>query len=145
MRLPPSFPARIATDRSFVNLHRWHHEVSRRSFLRAAAGTAALAYGSRLLGPIGALAAPPGTGTPKPIPGGAPELGGVFHLFLPAPGAEPSTITDFNGFTGLAVLRGHWNGPGSTAASMYEADMRFMNGLFIGTDGESRQGTFGFV
>src|SRR5215470_20231205 len=36
--------------------------------------------------------------TPLPIPGGLQVLGPgtpVFHFFLPAPGAEPSTITNF--------------------------------------------------
>jgi hypothetical protein len=142
MRLPPLL--QTVPGRSLVNVRRWHHAVSRRSFLRAAAGTAALAYGTRLLGPVGALAAPPGTGTPKPIPGGAPELGGVFHLFLPAPGAEPATITDFNGFTGLAVLRGPLGRAGGHGRLHVWGDMRFMKGLFVGTDGESRQETFGF-
>jgi hypothetical protein len=119
--------------------------LSRRAFLRSAAGSAALAYGSGVMRPWQALAGPPGTGTPVPIPGGTPELGGGFHVFLPGPGMEPSTITDFNGFTGLAVVDGHWGGPGATADSMYEADMRFMQGLFVGTDGRSRRGTFGFV
>jgi len=119
--------------------------VSRRAFIKAAAGTAVFAYGAGLLRPLPVFADPPGTGTPQPIPGGAPELGGVYHVFLPAPGDEPSTITDINGFVGLAVLRGHWTGPGATADSMWEADMRFMKGLFVGTDGRSRQGTFGFV
>jgi hypothetical protein len=146
MRLPPSLP--FGTQEAPfppATTHRWQHEVSRRAFIKTAAGTAALAYGSGLLRPLWAFADPPGTGTPQPIPGGAPELGGVYHVFLPAPGNEPSTITDLNGFVGLAVLQGHWTGPGATADSMWEADMRFMKGLFVGTDGRSREGTFGFV
>ena len=39
--------------------------------------------------------------TPLPIPCGLQLLGPggpLFHVFLPAPGVEPSTITNFNGF-----------------------------------------------
>lgn len=145
MRVPPAFSPGTTRAASPPRSLGWHDHLSRRTFLKAAAGSAALAYGSSLLAPLQAMAAPPGTGTPVPIPGGAPELGGVFHVFFPVPGMEPATITDFNGFVGLAVIDGHWTGPGATAESMFEADMRFMKGLFVGTDGRSRQGAFGFV
>jgi hypothetical protein len=145
MRVPPSLVQADPEGSLGARLRRWNPNVPRRTFLKAAAGSAAVACGSGLLHPWRALADPPGSGTPVPIPGGAPELGGVFHVFLPFPGMEPSTITDFNGFTGVAVIDGHWTGPGSTAESMYEADMRFMKGLFVGADGRSRQGTFGFI
>lgn len=144
MRLPPTFSARPSQSLS-ARLHREHHRVSRRAFLRAAAGTAAAAYGSQMLGSFPAVAAPPRAGTPQPIPGGAPELGGVFHVFLPGPGNEPSTITDFRGSVGLAVLRGGWTGPGATAESTYESDMRFMRGQYIGTDGQPHPANFGFI
>lgn len=150
MRVPSAFVPSAFVRSDAPRSHgagpdRWDPHIRRRTFLKAAAGSAAVAYGSGLLHPWRALADPPGTGVPLPIPGGAPELGGVFHVFLPFPGMEPSTITDFNGFTGVAVIDGHWTGPGSTPDSMYEADMRFMKGLFVGTDGRARQGAFGFV
>src|SRR5690242_15017355 len=47
--------------------------------------------------------------TPLPIPGGMQLLGPtgpLFHLFLPAHGAEPSTIRNFNGFVGWAAVGG---------------------------------------
>ena len=47
--------------------------------------------------------------TPLPIPGGLQVLypgTPVFHFFLPGPGAEPSTITNFNGFVGWAAVGG---------------------------------------
>jgi len=53
----------------------------------------------------------------RPIPG-AEDLfgnGSPFHFYLPAPGFEPMTITDFNGFVGFAELQRHWmqtSGPG---------------------------------
>ena len=45
--------------------------------------------------------------TPLPIPGGLQPLGPsgpLFHIFLPAPGVEPSTITNFNGFIGWGAV-----------------------------------------
>ena len=129
--------------------HRSHHEVSRRAFLRGSAGAAGLLLGSGLLQQLPALAAPPGTGQPKPIPGGITVGGTTFHLFLPGPGAEPSTITDLNGFSGVAVLDGTWAATGTptggVSSGVWEADMRFMKGLFVGTDGRRRQGAFGFI
>jgi hypothetical protein len=129
--------------------HRSHHEVSRRVFLGGSAGAAGLLLGSGLLRELPALAAPPGTGQPKPIPGGIVVGGTTFHLFLPGPGAEPSTITDFNGFSGVAVVDGTWAATGTptggVSSGVWEADMRFMKGLFVGTDGLRRQGTFGFI
>src|SRR5258708_3296124 len=56
------------------------------------------------------LAGAQGAGDPVPIPGGTPFLGGGFHVFGPAAiptdpaDAEPSTITDFDGFLGLAYI-----------------------------------------
>jgi hypothetical protein len=129
--------------------HHPHHEVSRRAFLRGSAGAAGLLLGSGLLQQLPAGAAPPGTGQPRPIPGGITVGGRTFHLFLPGPGAEPATITDLNGFSGVAVLDGTWAATGSptggVSAGVWEADMRFMKGLFVGTDGRRRQGAFGFI
>src|SRR5260370_24508451 len=47
--------------------------------------------------------------TPLPIPGGLQLLGPsgpLFHIFLPAPDVQPSTITNFNGFVGWAAVGG---------------------------------------
>ncbi len=129
--------------------HRSHQEVSRRAFLRGSAGAAGLLLGSGLLQQLPALAAPPGTGQPKPIPGGITVGGTTFHLFLPGPGAEPATITDLNGFSGVAVVDGTWAATGTptggVSSGVWEADMRFMKGLFVGTEGQRRQGTFAFI
>jgi hypothetical protein len=48
---------------------------------------------------------------PVPIPGGGQAGGQIFHVFGPGlndnpPDQEPATITDFNGFIGLAYLNG---------------------------------------
>lgn len=128
-----------------------HRPLSRRTFLRGSAGAAGLALGSGLLRQLPASAAPPGTGEPSPIPGGIqPVPGGpVFHIFLPGEGSEPSTITDFNGSVGVSVTQGTWSATGTptggVSSGVWEADMRFMKGLFVGTDGRRRQGAFGFV
>ncbi len=78
----------------------------------------------------------------SPIPGtvfpGAP-----FHIKLPGAGAEPSAITDFNGFVAIADIEGTGNGAGSGLT--FGADMRFMTGTFKGTDNRIHRGTFGFI
>jgi hypothetical protein len=118
--------------------------ITRRNVIRLGAGAAGLtlpalrqAYAKRPNAEI----------LPKPIPGGiniAPF--GFFHLFLPGPGLEPSSITDFNGNVGIALIRGE--GTGTTAGISerltYEVDIRFMTGLYRGLDGRNHEGTFGF-
>jgi hypothetical protein len=73
----------------------------------------------------------------------------VFHIFLPGEGSEPSTITDFNGSVGVSVVQGTWSATGTptggVSSGVWEADTRFMKGLFVGSDGQRRQGAFGFV
>ena len=82
---------------------------------------------------------------PVPIPGGfAPGL----HAFL-GPGVEPSTIFNFRGVTGVAAVRGTgtaWNTrTGAKTALLFDSDNRFMQGTYVGADGERHRGTFGFV
>jgi hypothetical protein len=88
----------------------------------------------------------------QPIPGGEDLFGNghPFHFYLPAPGFEPMSINDFNGFVGFAQPRGHWiqtGGPGPLPAGVlnWDADMRFMIGNYVGVDGRLHQGTFGFI
>lgn len=153
MRLPDAFPARtFAGARPFrSSRHLLRHEVSRRVFLRGAAGAAGAMVGAGALRSLPAWAAVPGTGVPKPIPGGIVPVpdGPTFHFFFPGSGAEPSLITDFNGFVGVGVLQGGWSATGTptggVSSGVWEADMRFMKGLFVGTDGLRRQGTFAFT
>ena len=126
--------------------------ISRRRFTRVAAGTAlAGATGSRLWNPAPADAA---TFAPVPIPGGTPALGGSYHVFGPAAfdpiDAEPATITNMNGFVGLAYLSGMVTQTDTTTGQVSRypfvgADMRFMQGVFRGTDGRVHQGAFAFV
>ena len=129
--------------------------LSRRGFLGGAAamGGAAL-LGSSVLGSTSAFAAPSSNPTPNPIPGGIQPAGPgtpVFHVLLPgpdSPNAEPATITDFNGFVGIAHTQGTGTGieaNGTTHQLLYDLDMRFQKGVYVGQDGKVHQGTFGFI
>ena len=91
---------------------------------------------------------------PIPIPGGTPVLGGAFHGFGPGlidpVDAEPSTITDFNGVIGLAYLNGTVTQINTATGEertlpFLTSDMRFMKGVFRGTDGRMHHGAFAFV
>jgi hypothetical protein len=119
--------------------HFWQRALSRRQLLVAgAAGGAAAAalFSLPLWTPHLARATPPVPSDPQLIP---PSLG-PFRVHLIGPGQEPSTITDFNGFVGVADVRG----TGSDGL-IFDTDMRFMSGEYIGVDGRHFQGTFGFV
>jgi hypothetical protein len=64
--------------------------------------------------------------------------------------AEPSTITNLNGFVGLAYISGMVTQintkTGATARYPFrDSDMRFMQGNFRGTDSRVHQGAFAFV
>lgn len=95
---------------------------------------------------------------PSPIPGGvdAPPVGFI-HWFLPGPpdattpflgipgfglDVEPSTITDYEGFTAFAVLSGQARG-GDGRAYDVEFDVRVMHGRYV-AEGVPRNATFGF-
>ena len=127
--------------------------MSRRQFARTAAGVAAAgaAFG---LGTSKAAASAPGD--PVPIPGGDPKLGGIFHVFGPSPDglspidAEPITITNFNGFVGLAYIDGQVQRTNKRTKEtvilpMISSDMRFMSGVYRGADERIHQGAFAFV
>ena len=64
--------------------------------------------------------------------------------------AEPSSITDFNGFVGIAFISGTVTRTNVKTGEVrtlpfLQSDMRFMKGDFRGTDGKVHQGTFAFV
>lgn len=98
---------------------------------------------------------------PTPIPGGFNALDAFgprfpdrfFHLFLPGPGAEPSTIFNFLGK--VAILNIHGTGTRTelddnghiisvTPNLPYATDVRFMQGTYEGADERLHQGTFAF-
>ena len=122
--------------------------VSRRRFLGHVAGGAGVLVGASMLGP-GAVAAPlKKNATPKPIPGGF-EIGGItFHVYGFGRDQMPSSITDFNGFVGVAQVQGTGvgtNPDGTTETLLYDTDMRFMKGVYVGLDERMHQGTFSFI
>ena len=126
--------------------------ISRREFARTAAGSAfAAAVGSRLLTPSLVEAA---SFAPVPIPGGTPALGGAYHVFGPAAfdpiDAEPATITNLDASVGLAYVSGMVTQTNTktgevTRLPFINSDMRFMQGVFRGTDGKVHPGAFAFV
>jgi hypothetical protein len=125
------------------------YSMSRRQFLRAAG---AVALGAAVWRP--GLAAAGGTSAPVPIPGGTPVLGGGFHVFGPAAfdpaDAEPATITDFDGFLGLAYISGMVTQTNTATGEVRTlpfigSDMRFMKGAYRGQDGQIHNGAFGLV
>jgi len=135
-----------------IPAHQLPVPISRRQFALTAAGSAfAAAVGSRLwtTSPVEAASF-----APVPIPGGSPFLGGAYHVFGPAAfdpmDAEPATITNLNAFVGLAYVSGMVTQTNTKTGDVerfpfVNSDMRFMHGVFRGTDGKVHQGAFAFV
>jgi hypothetical protein len=129
--------------------HFLERALSRRKLL----GATALAMGASLAWPASGFAESEESEkqvNPNPIPGGTDVsqfIGGpprIFHFFAPAIGQEVSTITDLDG----SVAAGEVQGTGLTNTGtklFFDADMRFMSGKYVGVDGRTREGTFGFV
>src|SRR6266571_7291470 len=96
-------------------------------------------------GPANALPAAPAAPAfePRHIPGGItlPD-GTVIHLFLPGPKSlgfmgkdvEPSTMTDFRGFSAQAYVNGTATDDKGNGYTM-QNDLRVYSGQFVGTDG----------
>ena len=86
---------------------------------------------------------------PRPIPGGVLTPVGVFIHHFPGPtrGLEASQITDFKGFVGSAHITGTGTGTleGVQKRLTYDLDNRFMQGTYVGVDGQRHFGTFGFI
>src|SRR5947209_10585826 len=130
-------------------VHVWAHTMSRRQFVRAALGTFAggAIFSTGFMKPMEAFGGRSSSSVlPLPIPAG----GGDFRVFGPGPeslgpgfdpiDAEPATITDFNGFVGLAYLNGTVTQTNTATGEVQTfpfllSDMRFMKGVYRGTDG----------
>ena len=132
--------------------HFWERALSRREFVRTAAGASALAVAAGMAWPAAAFAESEAehNAAPNPIPGGT-DLGALlgqgsktFHFFFPAFGQEVSTITDFRGALAAAEIQGSGLDNNGTPLT-YDADMRFMSGEYVARDGRLREGTFAFV
>jgi hypothetical protein len=107
---------------------------------------------------------------PDPIPHVTPlppNVGtfGKFHFFFPGPvegtpaptdptgvhpgGRDPSTIYDFQGSIGQADLNltgmGTDLNTGESRPYAFHTDMRFMDGVFLGTDARQHRGAVAFI
>ena len=124
--------------RPIGHAHFWRRALSRRQVIKTAAGGTVAALSAGLWMPGLAQAAGRVSADPKPIPetlfSGAP-----FHVLSPD-SEEPASITDFNGFVGATEIQGT-----GTDGLLFDVDMRFMQGVYVGMDGRVHQGTFGFV
>lgn len=137
--------------------------ASRRAFLGNLASAGAV-LGAGLLSPKSALA---GDGAvpvtieshrPNPIPGGGAPFK-PFGIFVHHNGLNPlkplgeindlAGITDFEGFVGQTHILGGGTGTDTTSNLSedlaYQANMGFVQGKYIGTDGRQHKGTFVFV
>lgn len=138
--------------------------IDRRRFVQGAVGTAAAAgIAGPLSWPGGAEAGGRGdhadpVPAPKPIPGGI-DIPPLIHVFVPGPegqvleftqtvlegfDVEPSTITDFRGFTALAYLLGTATGSDGKPYNL-EVDIRGFEGRYVAEDGSLNFGTFAFI
>ena len=130
--------------------HFARHGLSRRAFIGGAAAAAAgTSLGSGLLWPAAASAGSFSVAPPRPAPATTTVNGVAFHFVDPFhPGVDPSSITDFKGLVGVADVRGHGTArhrDGRTEKLLFDTDMRFMKGTYVGRDGNVHRGTFGFV
>jgi hypothetical protein len=100
------------------------------------------------LDPAGALA--DSGAAPLPIPGGLDKTfkqvprDPFVHVLSPGIGSEMSSITDLKGVVAGSEIRGKAHGSDGSTWD-FDTDMRFMHGLYVGTDRRLRHGTFGFV
>ncbi|HYX84547.1 MAG TPA: hypothetical protein VE777_06220 [Gaiellales bacterium] len=128
--------------------HFWERAFTRGGLVRAGA----VAAGAGLLSPAIARAGFDTGDLPRHIPGGIQPFGPgtqVFHVFLPGRGAEPATIYNFHGTFGVAALKGTGTGidtaTGRRHRLLWDVDLRFYKGKYIGRDRQLHHATFGFV
>ena len=128
--------------------HYARHGPSRRDFIGGAAAAAGASLGSGLLWPAAASAGMMPIAPPRPTPATTTVKGVAFHFVPFGPAVDPSSITDFKGFVGVADVRGTGtaaNPDGSVETLLFDTDMRFMQGTYVGLDGAVHTATFGFV
>jgi hypothetical protein len=135
-------------DFSPSSAHYARHSLSRRGFIGGAAAATGVTVGTGLLWPAAGSAAARPNRAPKPTTAKLKVNGITFHVSSFGPGMDPSSITDFKGFVGVADVRGkgiakHPNGRVETL--LFDTDMRFMKGVYVAQDGKTYHGTFGFV
>ncbi len=149
------------TPQDFVNLQdrfvtvgsraaRGQRRLTRRGFL-AAGGLTGVAAAASALVPVVAHGEDDDSGhglsvvDPRPIPQTLPGM--PFHLQPTGHGFEPSTITDFDGVVGRAQIGGTGTGFSSSGAEdlLFDTDLGFMQGRYVGVDDRIHHGTFLFV
>ena len=139
--------------------------LSRRRFVQTVAVAAAGATGSLALPASGSASGGHHDGheavvPPKPIPGGIQIPGGPqIHVWqpgdptvtLPFTGAtlmgfdfDPTTITDFRGFSALAYHAGTAIGSDGATYNL-ETDLRAFSGTYVAADGVRRFGNFALI
>ena len=133
--------------RAIGHSHFWERAMSRGALVKRVAGVGGAAATSALWMPALARA---GGGTtsaaPMPVPAN-PLLGGL-HINLPGENAEPSSITNLNGFVGIGAATGAGTATlanGSTQRLYFDVDNRFMSGEYVGEDGRLHHGSFAFT
>ena len=137
----------VPSEHAPPHVHAGQLALSRRGFIGGAAGATGALLGSGLLTPLAGIA-DTSNPAPKHIPGGTTLNGTLFHFYGFGKGQEPASITDFHGTVGVADVRGKGtatNPDGSTETLLFDTDMRFMKGHYVGKDGDVHKGTFGFV
>jgi hypothetical protein len=137
-------------DQTFVrglggHRHGWPQAFSRRQFLGATAAAGGAAAPASLWMPLLTEAS---SIDPTPIP----ETifpGTPFHVQFPLPGNDQSTINNFKGMVASTQVSGKGTttdtSTGATSPFFFGSDMRFMQGTYIGEDGQTHKGTFVFV
>lgn len=151
---------RLGTDHATVPLdalgtvhhghpHFWQRALSRREFMGGSLAVTGAVMGSGLLSPALALA-DSDTVAPKPLTYGFnfPPSTQVFRSSDLSPDSELSSITDFKGKVGAAQVQGTGTATkhdGSSEPLLYDTDMRFMKGTYVGVDGHVHRGTFALV
>jgi hypothetical protein len=139
--------------------------ISRRRFVQTATAAAAGVTGATLARPLRAAAwggepERKAVVPPKPIPGGVtppnhtqvhvwpagdPAVTLPFtHGTLRGFDVDPSTITDFGGFSALAYHAGTATGSDGSTYNL-ETHMTVQRGRYIASDGTLRFGTFSFI
>jgi hypothetical protein len=135
----------LASPRSLTSPDRG--SVSRRSFMQGTAGAAGLALAAAHWTPV--QAEHPSRGEPLPIPTVDQTPFEPIHAADPTMGQDPSLITDFQGVAGTATLSLTGVGTDTTADQTarygFKLDVSFMQGEFIGADGQHHQGSFAFI
>ena len=137
--------------------HFWERAMTRRTFLGSAAFAGGAAATAGIWLPEFARAAAFAEADPRFIPGGTmlPFQPTPFHFFFPTGGpsgvtvesghGDPSTITDFDGMIGVADVGQTSGTDGAGTQLLWKADVRFMKGTYMGTEGDTRTGAFAFV